>query len=181
MELVVSGVARGCTRGETYFVPAGTPHAARIEAGYADVSVFDEPGRYAPRPRPGAPVEVCGIDHVVLTVRDVAATCDFYRRALGMRVVEFDGRRALAFGGQKINLHEAGGGPEPKAAAPTPGSADLCLVTSTPVPEILGHLEREGIPVVEGPVRRSGALGPMTSVYLRDPDGNLVEVSRYEA
>jgi catechol 2,3-dioxygenase-like lactoylglutathione lyase family enzyme len=121
------------------------------------------------------------LDHLVLTVRDVAATCDFYARVLGMTVVTFGaGRRALAFGSQKINLHEAGREFEPKAARPTPGSADLCLIAEGPLAAAIAHLEACGVEVLEGPVARTGALGPIRSVYFRDPDDNLVEVSTYE-
>lgn len=120
------------------------------------------------------------IDHLVLTVSDIERTCDFYSRVLGMRAVEFDGgRRALAFGGQKINLHQAGEEFEPHAAHPTPGSADLCFITEVPTDEVLRELESHGIEVVSGPVERTGVLGPMESVYFRDPDGNLIEVSNY--
>lgn len=121
------------------------------------------------------------IDHLVLTVRDVAATCDFYSRALGMQVVTFGaGRKALAFGQQKINLHEHGREFEPKAAVAMPGSADLCLVTSMSPQSVLAHLEACGVAVLEGPVPRTGALGPITSVYFRDPDRNLIEVASYD-
>ena len=118
------------------------------------------------------------LDHLVLTVRDVDATCAFYSRVLGMEEVVFGaGRRALAFGRQKINLHSAGSAIAPHAASPTPGSADLCLITRTPMGEILAHLRGEGVVVELGPVPRTGALGPILSVYFRDPDGNLIEVS----
>ncbi len=121
------------------------------------------------------------IDHLVLTVRDIAATCDFYSRALGMQVVTFGaGRKALAFGQQKINLHEHGREFEPKAAVAMPGSADLCLVTSMSPQSVLAHLEACGVAVLEGPVPRTGALGPITSVYFRDPDRNLIEVASYD-
>jgi catechol 2,3-dioxygenase-like lactoylglutathione lyase family enzyme len=122
------------------------------------------------------------IDHLVLTVADVERTVEFYRQVLGMRAVTFGaGRRALAFGEQKLNLHRAGHEFEPKAARPTPGSADLCLITSTPLADVVAHLVASAVPVEEGPVARTGALGPITSVYFRDPDGNLIEVSNYNA
>jgi catechol 2,3-dioxygenase-like lactoylglutathione lyase family enzyme len=121
------------------------------------------------------------IDHFVLTVRDIEATCAFYARVLGMEVVTFGGgRTALRFGEQKINLHEAGKEFEPKALRPTPGSGDFCLITQVPLAEVVAHVRACGVAIVEGPVRKTGALGPMESVYLRDPDGNLVEVSRYD-
>jgi catechol 2,3-dioxygenase-like lactoylglutathione lyase family enzyme len=125
-------------------------------------------------------VKLLRFDHIVLTVADIEATCAFYRRVLGMRVVTFAGdRKALAFGSQKINLHQRGKEFEPKARAPTPGSADLCLIASTPVDEVVAHLRDCGVPVLDGPVSRTGALGPIVSVYFRDPDGNLIEVANH--
>ena len=125
---------------------------------------------------------VQSLDHLVLTVADIAATVAFYERALGMtgsRFTASDGgeRWALSFGGQKINLHQAGREFEPKALRATAGSADLCFLTETDLGTWQAHLAREGIAVLEGPVRRSGARGPILSLYLRDPDGNLIEVS----
>lgn len=120
------------------------------------------------------------LDHLVLTVKSIEATVAFYRRALGMREVAFgEGRKALAFGAQKINLHEEGREFEPKAHRPTPGSADLCFVTETPLPEVVRHLRACGVEIIEGPVGRTGAVGPLLSVYFRDPDLNLIEVSNY--
>ena len=120
---------------------------------------------------------IVSLDHLVLTVRDLAATCAFYQ-ALGMDVRTFaSGRTALHFGGQKINLHEAGREFEPKAAKPTPGSADLCFLLAGPLADAIARLKQAGIAIVEGPVERTGAQGPMTSVYCRDPDGNLIELS----
>lgn len=118
------------------------------------------------------------LDHLVLTVRDVETTCDFYVRALGMQAITFgDDRRALTFGAQKINLHRAGHELEPKAARPTPGSGDLCFLTTTPLDEAIAHLRAQGIDIVEGPVRRTGATAPILSIYIRDPDLNLVEIA----
>ncbi len=120
------------------------------------------------------------LDHLVLTVRDVERTCEFYSRVLGMDVVTFGtGRKALAFGAQKFNLHEAGREFEPKAARPTPGSADICLISAVPLPEVMAHLQSCNVPILEGPVVRTGATGPIRSVYFRDPDDNLVEVATY--
>lgn len=120
------------------------------------------------------------LDHLVLTVADIERTCDFYSRVLGFEVVTFGaGRKALAFGRQKINLHQAGREFEPKALAPTPGSADLCLIASTPLEDVIRELEAAGIAIEEGPVQRTGATGPIRSVYVRDPDGNLIEISNY--
>jgi catechol 2,3-dioxygenase-like lactoylglutathione lyase family enzyme len=126
-------------------------------------------------------MNIDGLDHLVLTVNDIDKTCSFYQKTLGMKVVEFgQGRKALAFGSQKINLHEKGREFEPKAFAPTPGSADLCFVTSVPIQNVIKHLAACVVDVIEGPVRRTGATGPITSVYFRDPDQNLIEVSNYE-
>lgn len=120
------------------------------------------------------------LDHLVLTVADIGSTVAFYTRALGMRVETFGaGRTALKFGAQKINLHEAGREFEPKAARPAPGSADLCFVVATPLDEAAAHLAKLGIAIVEGPVARTGATGPIRSIYVRDPDGNLIELSTY--
>jgi catechol 2,3-dioxygenase-like lactoylglutathione lyase family enzyme len=120
------------------------------------------------------------LDHLVLTVRDIDTTIAFYVDVLGMQPVSFGAnRRALAFGQQKINLHSADAPLKPHAARPTPGSADLCFITSTPAPELIAHLKSAGVSIEEGPVPRTGALGAITSVYFRDPDGNLIEVSSY--
>lgn len=118
------------------------------------------------------------IDHFVLTCADVDATIGFYVRVLGMAAESFaGGRRALSFGCQKINLHQAGAEFEPKARVATPGSGDFCLLSDVPVAEIAGHLAKEGVAIIEGPVAKTGAAGPLMSIYFRDPDGNLVEVS----
>jgi catechol 2,3-dioxygenase-like lactoylglutathione lyase family enzyme len=120
------------------------------------------------------------LDQMVLTVDDLQATCAFYERVLGMQVVTFaNGRYALQFGQQKINLHQAGKEFEPKAALPTPGSADLCFITSLPLDQVIAHLHTCNVEIVEGPVSRTGAIGPIESVYIRDPDGNLIEVANY--
>ncbi|WP_274365558.1 VOC family protein [Paenibacillus thermotolerans] len=120
------------------------------------------------------------LDHLVLTVRDPEATSAFYSEVMGMEIVRFGaGRLALQFGSQKMNLHQLGKEFEPKAAVPTPGSADLCFITSTPIDEVMKRLKLLGVAVEEGPVPRTGALGPIQSVYFRDPDFNLIEVSNY--
>lgn len=120
------------------------------------------------------------LDHLVLTVRNLDATSAFYERVLGMTVITFeDGRKALRFGAQKINLHQAGKEFEPKAMRPTPGSADLCFITITPIEDVIAHLQACGVPVLEGPGPRTGALGGIISIYFRDLDGNLIEVSNY--
>jgi catechol 2,3-dioxygenase-like lactoylglutathione lyase family enzyme len=120
------------------------------------------------------------LNHLVLTVKDADATCVFYSTVLGMKVVTFgNGRKALAFGSQKINLHEKGKEFEPKANQPTPGSADLCFITTIPLTQVIEHLRQHDVEIIEGPVRRTGAVGIIESVYFRDPDLNLIEVSNY--
>jgi catechol 2,3-dioxygenase-like lactoylglutathione lyase family enzyme len=130
-------------------------------------------------------ISVDRIDHLVLTCRDMPATIRFYTKVLGMREVTFGpGRKALAFGGQKINLHaasHASAGVAALPAAPTAGSADLCLIVNEPLSDVVAHLDLHGVPVHEGPVARTGATGSIMSVYVRDPDGNLIELSNYAA
>ncbi len=111
------------------------------------------------------------LDHLVLTVKSITATCEFYSNVLGMDIV--------TFGAQKINLHERGKEFEPKADRPTPGSADLCFITKTPLADVIEHLGRYRVEIIEGPVKRTGAVGQILSVYFRDPDMNLIEVSNY--
>lgn len=121
------------------------------------------------------------IDHFVLTVADIEATRRFYCAGLGMEFVTFgEGRHALAFGQQKINLHIRGRELEPKATTPMPGSGDFCLISREPLEAWMAHLARLGIPLLLEPSPRTGATGPIRSIYLRDPDGNLVEISNYE-
>jgi catechol 2,3-dioxygenase-like lactoylglutathione lyase family enzyme len=118
------------------------------------------------------------LDHLVLTVASIDAARDFYVRVLGMTAVSFGaGRTALRFGRQKINLHQQGAEFEPKSAVPTPGSADLCFLTDASAEEVVAHMESTGVTIEEGPVERTGAEGPILSVYIRDPDDNLVEIS----
>lgn len=125
-------------------------------------------------------IHISQLDHLVLTVRNVNITCDFYSRVLGMEVITFEeGRKALHFGQQKINLHEVSKEFEPKAKTPMSGSADLCFITDVQLSDVIFHLDSCGIPIEEGPVNRTGALAPITSVYIRDPDGNLIEISNY--
>jgi catechol 2,3-dioxygenase-like lactoylglutathione lyase family enzyme len=120
------------------------------------------------------------LDHLVLTVASIEATAEFYTRVLGMEAVTFSaGRTALTFGTSKINLHEAGKEFEPKARRPTPGSADICLLVEDDIAEVMAELAAAGVTVEEGPVPRTGATGPITSCYLRDPDQNLIELSNY--
>lgn len=125
-------------------------------------------------------MQINHLDHLVLTVADIDRTCDFYARVLGMTVLTFgQGRKALGFGSQKINLHQAGQEFEPKAHRATPGSADLCFIATTALEAVISHLKDCGISVEEGPVERTGALGTIKSVYIRDPDLNLIEISNY--
>ena len=135
----------------------------------------------ATAPTPGPPVqamEVASLDHFVLTVGDVDATVAFYERALGMRAATFaGGRRALGFGAQKINLHPAGREFAPHARNPARGAGDFCLLTDVPLDAVAAHLRETFVTIDEGPVARTGATGSIRSVYFRDPDGNLVEVS----
>lgn len=128
------------------------------------------------------PPSVDRLDHLVLTVRDIAVTRAFYAEVLGMSQIEFqaaDGSRrwALRFGRQKLNLHQAGREYAPHAARPVAGAADLCFVSRTSLAQWQAHLAAHGIAIEEGPVARSGAVGPIVSLYLRDPDGNLLEIS----
>src|SRR3954453_20018567 len=120
-------------------------------------------------------MKVNRLDHLVLTVADLDATVDFYRQGLGMGGVTFKGgRRALTFGTSKINLHQVGHEFEPKAARPGPGTADLCFIVDDPIEQIQAELAAQGVEIEEGPVERTGATGPILSVYLRDPDRNLI-------
>jgi catechol 2,3-dioxygenase-like lactoylglutathione lyase family enzyme len=122
------------------------------------------------------------LDHLVLTVHDIEAAVSFYTRVLGMAETTFaDGRKALVFGSSKINLHLAGHEFEPKAAAPTPGSADLCLIVDDDLNSVQAQLAAAGVAVEAGPVKRTGAAGEIVSVYIRDPDQNLIELSNYES
>jgi len=133
-------------------------------------------------------MDIDRLDHLVLTVEDIATTCAFYTKVLGMKEITFSGgqaggqtgvRKALAFGNQKINLYEYGNEIDPKAAFPLPGSADLCFITKVPLSEAIEHIRSCGVNILEGPVTRTGAAGSIVSIYLRDPDKNLIEVSNY--
>jgi catechol 2,3-dioxygenase-like lactoylglutathione lyase family enzyme len=127
-------------------------------------------------------MQVNRFDHVVLTVASIEATVGFYTRVLGMEALTFGaGRTALRFGTSKINLHQAGREFEPKARHPTPGSVDLCFIVDDPIDDVLAQLAAAGVVVEEGPVARTGATGELVSCYLRDPDGNLIELSNYRA
>ncbi|NEO71594.1 VOC family protein [Moorena sp. SIO3H5] len=122
-------------------------------------------------------MHIRSLDHLVLTVKSLDLTLAFYK-ALGMEEVTFgNNRKALIFGSQKINLHEAGQEFEPKAQTPTPGSADLCFIVDTPLDEVIKELEQSGIEIIEGSVYRTGAVSALRSVYVRDPDQNLIELS----
>ncbi|XP_028923729.1 glyoxalase domain-containing protein 5 [Ornithorhynchus anatinus] len=128
------------------------------------------------------PFAIQRMDHLVMTVKNLEDTIAFYSKVLGTEVMTFKGnRKALSFGNQKFNLHEAGKEFEPKAHNPVPGSIDVCLITETPLDVVMEHLKACDVPVEEGPVSRTGAVGQILSVYFRDPDGNLIEVSNYTA
>jgi catechol 2,3-dioxygenase-like lactoylglutathione lyase family enzyme len=125
-------------------------------------------------------MQISRIDHLVLTVADIDCTVEFYTRILGMKKIEFgEGRIALTCGDQKINLHQLGKEFEPKAGNVSAGSADLCFIIDTPIAQAIEHLQQHGVELIEGPVNRTGAGGKIISAYLRDPDGNLLEVSNY--
>ncbi|MHB1937136.1 MAG: VOC family protein [Acidobacteriaceae bacterium] len=117
------------------------------------------------------------LDHLVLTVANIDATIDFYTEVLGMEVVNFQGRKALAFGIQRLNLHQRGHEFNPRAAHPTPGSADLCFLTTTSLEDVMECLREQKVHIEEGPVDRDGAIGKLCSIYLRDPDRNLIQIS----
>ena len=125
-------------------------------------------------------MKITQLDHLVLTVTNIEITASFYQCTLSLEKQTFgEGRIALKFGKQKINLHQAGKEFEPKAQVPTPGSADLCFVTATPLADAMRHVEACGVKIEAGPVDRTGAVGPMRSFYFRDPDMNLIEVCHY--
>jgi catechol 2,3-dioxygenase-like lactoylglutathione lyase family enzyme len=125
-------------------------------------------------------MKIARLDHLVLTVASIPRTCDFYTKVLGMEVITFgEGRTALRYGQQKINLHAADAIPGLVADKPTPGSGDLCFITETPIAEVVNHLNACGVSVIAGPGPRAGAIGTIQSVYIRDPDQNLVEISNY--
>jgi len=126
-------------------------------------------------------MQIDRLDHFVLTVRDIDVTIGFYQMVLGMEPVTFGaGRKALTYGQSKINLHYANAPIAPHASHPVPGSSDLCFITPDSIVSVMDHLRKCGVPIEDGPVPRTGALGPITSVYLRDPDGNLIEISTYQ-
>lgn len=125
-------------------------------------------------------MKISHLDHLVLTVADIKTTCQFYQSALNFEIISFgENRKALQLGHQKINLHQVGKEFEPKAYHPTVGSADLCFIAETPLEEVIKHLQQLNIKIVEGPIQRTGAVGKIVSVYLRDPDQNLIEISNY--
>jgi catechol 2,3-dioxygenase-like lactoylglutathione lyase family enzyme len=125
-------------------------------------------------------MNISHLDHLVLTVKDIEQTCLFYTQVLGFTVTTFKGnRKALSFGQQKINLHEAGKEFEPKANTPLPGSADVCFISMLPIEDIINKLRKQQVHIEEGPVERTGAQGPILSVYIRDPDNNLIEIANY--
>lgn len=120
------------------------------------------------------------LDHIVLTTTQLDACLDFYQRVLKMQVITFGEQRyALQFGQQKINIHQYGKEFEPKAHLPVPGALDLCFISDIPLTEVQAHIQQQGIEIIEGPVRRTGAMGPILSIYLRDVDLNLIEISEH--
>jgi catechol 2,3-dioxygenase-like lactoylglutathione lyase family enzyme len=125
-------------------------------------------------------MKISHIDHLVLTVQDLEKTCEFYVRVLGMEEITFgENRKALKFGQQKLNLHQVGHEFEPKARRPTSGAIDLCLITETPLEAVKLHLEKCGVAIEMGIVPRTGTMGTIDSIYIRDPDGNLIEIAHY--
>ncbi|WAU73243.1 VOC family protein [Acinetobacter sp. TR11] len=125
-------------------------------------------------------MKISHLDHLVLTVADIEISCQFYQSALNFEVITFgENRKALRFGQQKINLHQVGKEFEPKALRPTSGSADLCFIAATPLKDVIAHLHALNIEIIEGPIERTGAIGKILSIYLRDPDQNLIEISNY--
>ena len=123
-------------------------------------------------------MRISHLDHLVITVADSERTVRFYRDIMGMTIEVFgDNRLAIRFGDQKINVHVAGREFQPHALSPAPGSADLCFISPVPVEDIIAGLKRDGMTIELGPVQRTGALGAVTSVYIRDPDGNLIEIA----
>ncbi len=125
-------------------------------------------------------MDIIQLDHLVLTVKNIEKTCQFYQKIFGFQVIEFgQGRKALKFGHQKFNLHQAGKEFEPKANNPLPGAIDLCLISDTPLDTVVSELKQHDIPIEDGPVHRTGATGKLVSVYIRDPDLNLIEISNH--
>lgn len=128
----------------------------------------------------GRTLNIDRIDHLVLTVHNIEQTCGFYHSVLGFKIVTFgQDRKALSFGNQKLNLHQHGHGFEPKAQHPTPSAIDLCFITETPLADVQRDLASKQIPIEEGPVERIGATGNLLSIYIRDPDHNLIEIANY--
>ncbi len=125
-------------------------------------------------------INITQLDHLVLTVKSIEVTCAFYSDILGMEIVTFgDNRKALIFYNQKFNLHEVGNEFEPKAYKPCSGAIDLCLISDSPLKSIISDLNQHNISIEEGPIERTGATGKLLSVYIRDPDRNLIEISNY--
>lgn len=160
----------------SYFLNFSRYHSKQIK------HVFGNLGRYL-KENEGVylhAIRLSHLDHIVLTVSDIEKTCAFYRDTLGMEVITSgEGRKAIKFGDQRINLHQNGDGNKPKAANPTAGSADICLISLTDINTVAVELKEKGIEIIEGPVEKSGAHGKILSLYFHDPDGNLIEISNY--
>ncbi|GAJ25641.1 biphenyl-2,3-diol 1,2-dioxygenase III-related protein [Liquorilactobacillus sucicola DSM 21376 = JCM 15457] len=125
-------------------------------------------------------MDIKRLDHFVITVQDIERSCRFYHQILGMQIITFDnGRKALRFADMKINLHQVEHEFEPKAAIATPGTADICFIVKTHISDVLTELRTKNIPIEQGPVPKNGALGPIESIYFRDPDKNLIELANY--
>jgi len=127
----------------------------------------------------GMAITMDSLDHLVLTVTNIDITVDFYTEVLGMELFTVDGRKSLSFGEQMIKLQQRGHEVNPKSAHPTPGAGDFCFITSTPIEEVIRQLNEQKVRIEEGPIERNGAMGKMRSIYIRDPDKNLVEISNY--
>lgn len=161
----------------SFFINFSKIHSRQIKKVFANLSAYLEANEATYLNR----IRLSHLDHVVLTVADVDKTCEFYSSNFGMEVVTFSGgRRALKFGDQKINLHQSGNSLYyPTASNPTPGSGDICLISLTDISIVEQELKSKGVEIIQGPVEKAGTHGMIRSLYVRDPDGNLVEISNY--
>ncbi len=123
-------------------------------------------------------MKVHSIDHIVMTVKSIEKSCKFYQECLGLEIITFQNdRKALKCGNQKINLHEIGHEFDPKAKNASKGTVDICLIVENPIAEIVKDFEKKGVEIIEGPIKRTGATHKLLSIYVFDPDGNLIELS----